>query len=203
MPLLFLIRHGTTQWNAEARIQGHANCPLNEAGRAQSQCVVRALAQHPIQAVYSSDLERAFETARAIAESHQVIPKTDRRLREASFGEWEGLTITEISNRWPAEAAAWRADSLHHRAPGGETLEAVQLRVGQVISAITNKFPEEAVAIVGHSGSLRAAVAYALGITPVVSRLLHFDNGSLTTLEYVHGRFSLRCLNDICHLRRV
>ena len=203
MTFIYLVRHGETLWNVEGRIQGHGDSPLTDAGRAQAQQVAHALARMPLQAIYTSDLTRAAETGDAIAAPHALTPRRDPRLREVFFGVWEGLLLEQITEGWPREAAAWRTDSLHHRPPGGETLEAVQARIAASLTEIVVAFPEGAVAVVGHGGSLRAAVAAALDTTPAVSRHLQFDNGSLTTLEYSRDRFMLRCLNDTCHLREL
>jgi len=203
MTTLYLIRHGETQWNVEGRIQGHSNCPLNANGYAQARRVAQLMANFSLQAIYTSDLDRAIETAAVIADCHPPLtPRSDARLREVFFGEWEGLTAEQVTAGWPREAAAWRADSLRHRPPGGETLETVQIRVSQAIANIITEYPRGEVAIVGHSGSLRAVVAYALTATPSVSRHFIFDNCSLSTIEHSNDRFSLVGINDHCHLNR-
>ncbi|HEX2948833.1 MAG TPA: histidine phosphatase family protein [Armatimonadota bacterium] len=202
MTTLYLIRHGETVWNADGRFQGHQNSPLNDVGRAQAQMVAQAMATYQLDAIYTSDLDRAAETAEAVAVLHQRTPVKDIRLREACFGEWEGYTMTEITERWPEVVTAWRADSLRTRPPGGETLEIVQQRVTAVVDEIVSNSPDGKVAIVGHGGSMRAVVALALGADLSIFRHLRLDNCSISTIQVMNGHYSLVHLNDICHLRQ-
>ena len=200
MTTLYLIRHGETTWNADGRFQGHSNSPLNDVGRAQAVLVARAFDDVAFHAVYASDLERAADTASEIARRHELLINTDARLREASFGEWEGLTLEEVSARWPDVVAAWRADSLHTRAPGGETLEQVQARVLLALQDIRSQHPDGDVAIVGHGGSVRAIIAHVLNADLSIFRRLRIDNCSINIVQITPERSSLIRLNDICHL---
>lgn len=197
---LYLIRHGETVWNADGRFQGHQNSPLNDSGYQQAYIVARAVSTYPIAAIYTSDLDRAAETAEIVAAPHGLSPVRDARLREACFGEWEGLTLTQISERWPDLIAAWRADSLRTRPPGGETLEQVQARVVMLLDDIVTRHPDEHVALVAHGGSLRAVVAHALSADLSIFRRLRLDNCSLSTIQITDGQYALVNLNDICHL---
>jgi len=200
MTTLYLIRHGETAWNAEGRFQGHRNTPLNEVGIQQAHHVARELAHYSLDAIFTSDLARAAQTAEIIAAHHAAPVIADRRLREAYFGEWEGLTLDEITTRWPDILAAWRQDSLHTRPPGGETLEQVQLRVVELLMELLSRYPDEHVAIVAHGGALRAIIAYALVADLSIFRRLRLDNCSITTITVRDGEFSLIQMNDICHL---
>src|SRR5512144_516062 len=102
------IRHGETAWNVDTRIQGQLDIPLNDTGRWQAERLGRAVADEPITAVYSSDLQRALETAQAVARACERDIVTDTGLRERHFGEFEGFTWKEIEERWPAESERWR-----------------------------------------------------------------------------------------------
>ena len=105
---ILAIRHGETPWNVDTRIQGHIDIGLNAHGQWQAQQVARALAEEPIAHVYSSDLQRAHDTARAIADVHGLTPTTTAGLRERGFGHFEGKTWAEIETLWPEDAQRWR-----------------------------------------------------------------------------------------------
>lgn len=198
--MLYLIRHGETAWNADGRFQGQQNTPLNEAGRTQARITARALADQHFDALYTSDLARAAQTAELIAAPHGLPSCPDDRLREVSFGEWEGLALPEIAVRWPELIAAWRADLLRTRPPGGETLEELQTRINAAVRDIHRRLPDGHVAIVAHGGSLRAIVTLALGADLSMFRRLRLDNCSLSMVKVDSEQCSLVLLNDICHL---
>ena len=121
-----LVRHGETTWNAEQRIQGQLDAELSPLGREQARRVARHLSPEPFAAIYSSDLSRARETAAVVAAQIGVAVQLERGFREASFGEWEGLTVAEIRARFPEEYRLWRQDAISHRPQGGETIQALQ-----------------------------------------------------------------------------
>ncbi len=105
---VLVVRHGETAWNAELRIQGHTDIALNPRGQWQAQQLVRALADETLHAVYSSDLQRAHDTARPAAEAAGLAVQHHPGLRERGFGHFEGLTFAEIDGRWPEDARRWR-----------------------------------------------------------------------------------------------
>ena len=106
------VRHGETAWNVDTRLQGHQDIALNATGRWQAECVARALADEGIVAIYTSDLQRAFDTAQAISRVIGVPVVSDRRLRERAFGGFETLTHADIESRWPEPARRWRQGNL-------------------------------------------------------------------------------------------
>ena len=199
--MLYLVRHGETSWNADGRFQGQQDSPLSEIGRIQAQATATALAPLPLDAVFTSDLARAAETATAIAAPRALTPIPDARLREAHFGEWEGLTLDDVARCWPEALAAWRADSLNNRPPGGEGIAQVYQRVMSMTQEVLTRYPEGAVAIVGHGGSLRAIVVFVLEAALTVYRRIRLDNCSITSISVREDRFVLLSLNDTCHLR--
>jgi probable phosphoglycerate mutase len=148
-----LVRHGETDWNFERRVQGHADRPLNETGRAQARALADELAGEPIDAVYSSDLVRAHETARIVAErlGLDVIALPD--LREKHFGTWEGLTDREILARFPDARRGHWGDA--------ETTEDVARRVLGALRRIAQTHPKGRVLVVAHGGPVRAALIHS------------------------------------------
>ncbi len=154
MTELLLVRHGETAWNAERRWQGHADPPLNERGRAQAEELAERLACERVDAVYTSDLRRARETADVLAARLGLEPVEDSGLREVDVGEWSGLTYDEIAERWPG-AERWQV---------GEAPEAMAERVVAAARRIAAAHPGERVLVVSHGGPIRALFAAAAGL---------------------------------------
>jgi probable phosphoglycerate mutase len=152
MTTILLARHGETDWNVERRVQGHSDTPLNETGRAQARALADALAREPIEAVYSSDLLRAHETARIVAEGRGLEVTAIRDLRERHFGTWEGLTDDEIFARYPeASTGSWG---------DGETREEMATRIFEALQRIAETHPDGHVLVVSHGGPLRAVLLH-------------------------------------------
>jgi probable phosphoglycerate mutase len=149
---LLLARHGETDWNAELRIQGSSDIELNELGRRQAQFLAQELTDVELDAIYSSDLSRARATAAAVAATHGLEVSLDPRLRERSFGSWEGLTREDIS--------AFPAGSRHD----GESDDDVRLRVLAAVEEIAASHRGQQVLIVSHGGALNTLWHHALGV---------------------------------------
>jgi len=198
---VFLIRHGVTAWNTDRRIQGHRDIPLSEEGRRQAARVAEALAGEPLAAVYSSDLSRALQTGEVVAAPHgvPVIPEPD--LREARFGEWEGLDEGQISAAYPEEYRLWREDSFLHRPPGGETIQETQARVAPVYERVLAAHAGQTVALVAHGGPIKALVLYAIGAPLAVYPRLRMRNASVSLIEVGERGPVLALYNQVCQLR--
>ena len=151
---ILLARHGETDWNREGRWQGHADQPLNDLGREQASLLAGRLAAEPPHGLYSSDFARARETAEIVASALGLSVRLEPRLREVDVGEWSGLTMDEVSRRYP--------DAVRRRGEGetgwesGESYEAMGLRVLQALDAIAGAHPDERILVVTHGGPMRA-----------------------------------------------
>ena len=199
---LYLVRHGVTVWNREARWQGHTDVPLSTEGIDQAKRLAMRLQEEEIAAIWSSDLARARHTAELIAEPHALTVETTPLLRETMLGEWEGLTIDEIIARGDKELWTMvRRDSLANRPPGAERLEAVWDRLMQVKDSIREKHARGQVVVVGHGGSLRALLCNALGAGVSSMTHLQLDNASVSAVEYTEHRSVVRWVNDTLHLK--
>ena len=152
---ILLVRHGETDWNAERRVQGTTDRPLNDTGRAQARALADRLAEVPLAAVYSSDLSRALETARAVADTRDLRVTPDPRLRERDFGTWEGMTDLEILERFPEASTGPWGDA--------ETRSELELRVLAALRRISERHTGETVLVVTHGGPLRAMLAHVSG----------------------------------------
>jgi broad specificity phosphatase PhoE len=150
MTRLILLRHGETDWNVEGRWQGQIDTPLNARGLIQAAEAARSLDHIPIAAIYSSDLRRAFETASQVASIKGLPVHTDARLRELHQGEWQGMLVSEIKNRY-TERLRQRTKNPHMVSPpGGESVQQVANRVLPCVSEIIKKHPQDSVLIVTH-----------------------------------------------------
>lgn len=163
MTTILLARHGETDWNRENRFQGHADPPLNETGRGQAAELAAALAAEPLAAVYSSPLQRAFETARTVAAAHSLEPVAVDALREVDVGSWQGLTRAEIEQRFPERFVRWLA--YEQGWEDGESYEEMGHRVIAGLLEIAAAHEGERILAVSHGGPIRAAYALADGIT--------------------------------------
>lgn len=150
MTRLILIRHGETDWNIEGRWQGQSDVPLNARGMQQAHEVGHKLANKGIQAIYSSDLSRAQDTAQVLAELTGLPVQTDPRLREIHQGVWEGMLVTEIEAKYASLLSERNKDPLTIAPPGGETASQVKARLLKALREITQQHPDEKVAIVTH-----------------------------------------------------
>ncbi|HUK95572.1 MAG TPA: histidine phosphatase family protein [Gaiellaceae bacterium] len=187
MTTLLLVRHGETDWNRDERFQGQADPPLNQTGRSQAVDLSVLLAADPLSAVYTSPLQRAFETAEIIAAAHGLEPSTVEALREMYDGSWEGLTRAEVEERFPHEYARWLE---HRRGPGdGESYDGLCGRVVPAILEIAAAHPNGRVLAVTHAGPIRATLAHADGISYEEARKRGpaIENGSLVELAIEDG----------------
>jgi broad specificity phosphatase PhoE len=158
---LLLVRHGETDWNRDARWQGHSDTPLNELGRGQARELAESL--DGVDAIYSSDLARARETAEILGERLGVEVRLDERLRERSFGAWEGLTMDEIERRFREAHDRWRSGE-GFGAEDAESFKEFAARVLSFIEDVLGGHPEETVLVVAHGGSIRVMHALASGL---------------------------------------
>jgi broad specificity phosphatase PhoE len=165
---LLLVRHGETDWNAEGRLQGHTDRPLNDFGRRQAAALAERLADDGVDAVYASDLARARETAEILADRLGLPVVTDPDLRERNWGNWEGLTGSE-------------RDRVEY---AGEEREAHGERVIRAVRRIAEQHPGERIVIVTHGGSLRRIQVAAYGMAlPVI------ENCSVWPVAHEDGTF--------------
>jgi broad specificity phosphatase PhoE len=190
---IFLARHGQSDWNAARRWQGHADRPLTEAGRAQAEALAERLEEIDVDAVYSSDLRRAHETAEAVARRRGLAVEALRDLREVDVGSWSGLTRTEAEERFPEAFRRWLEGG-----PGwedGETYEEMSARIERAVRAIAAEHPDGRVLVVSHGGPIRAVHALALGLDVHTYRRIRpvEPNARLSAVCIENGRFTELC----------
>ncbi len=203
MPVLLLVRHGETAWNAEHRWQGHHDAPLNDVGTAEAQAVASRVALDRPAALYSSDLRRARETAEEVAQRAGLEPVFDARWREVDVGEWLGLTPEEVAARYPDGYRRWLAGGTGWSE--GETYAQMAKRglagARDIVARHTGS--EAPIVIVTHGGVIRALVLHILGLPLEARRFL--GTGPTSTITEVDARapdWRLRSFNDAGHRPR-
>jgi probable phosphoglycerate mutase len=176
-----LVRHGATEWNADKRAQGQADVALSKKGREQARETARRLAELPVDAVYSSDLSRAVETAEAIAAVHGLDVAMDPAFREIDQGEWTGLPVAEIQQRWPE---LWGSARHYSARPGGESPQQVRRRALEGLRRVVERHPHGTVVIASHGGTIRWLSAEVLRYDDRASaRLRGLSNGGVVSFE--------------------
>lgn len=197
---LFLVRHGVTPYNLQARYTGQADIPLSLLGVRQAEAVGLRLASEHIDAIISSDLQRARITAQAIAQHHDLPVLEDTDLRENGLGVWEGLTYAEVRARNPALLARWHVEP--DVAPaGGETMFQVGERVERTLARWQDLYPEGTVVWSTHGGFIGVTLCYLLGLDLTHRRQFRFGNTSITEVDFSRGYPELLYVNETAHIR--
>jgi len=195
---LVLVRHAESAGNTGGTIQGWTDMPLTDAGREQAQAVARRFAALPVAAVYSSPLSRALHTAEAIAEASGQSVVTLDDLRERFYGEAQGLSWLEASERWPARAAHDRDWAT--AVPQAESLAALRLRGVTAVSALMDRHVDDLAVCVSHGGTLVQIIAHLFGLPEDTWPRIRMSNTSVTVVEGPASAPLIRTLNDVCHL---
>jgi 2,3-bisphosphoglycerate-dependent phosphoglycerate mutase len=199
---IIAIRHGETAWNVQTRVQGQLDVPLNDTGRWQAQRLRHAVAHEALAAVYSSDLQRASETAFSVASAAGVPVRTDRELRERAFGIFEGHTFKEIEQRWPDESLRWRQRDPDFGPDGGETLRSFYARCVDAASRLAAAHPGQTIALVAHGGVMDCLYRAATRIELTAARTWQLGNASVNRLLFTPAGFTLVGWSDTSHIDR-
>ncbi len=194
------IRHGETAWNVDTRIQGQLDIGLNAKGRWQAERAGAALAGEQIDAVYSSDLWRAYDTALSVAKPHGLPIHTDEALRERGFGEFEGKTFVEIETALPAQALLWRQRAPDFAPAGGESLLIFRERVTQYIQALAVQNAGKHIVVVSHGGVMDVLYRAATGLDLQAPRSWQLTNAAVNRLLWNGEHLTLVGWGDTSHI---
>ena len=197
---IYLIRHGETRWNREERVQGATDVPLNENGVRQARCLEKALSGITLDAVYSSPLKRAFDTAHLLAGDRHLPVQVLPELTEVGFGLWEGKTIPEIIAMDPEKFDRWKAKPTEELPEGGESHESIHERVQRAVDRIASGLGETC-AVISHGG-IQVYLAEYLLRKEAEKRDIRMKNASITLVDYEpeSGRGKLVFMDDTSHL---
>jgi probable phosphoglycerate mutase len=188
MPTIFyLFRHGETDWNTEKRFMGQSDIPLNDVGKQQAKRLAERVKELSLAALYSSDLQRAKETAEVIVRQlpYKLDIRYDSRLREINGGLCEGLRVSEMKEQFPSWWEENEKDNYAARFPEGENVYDLLHRVTTTLEEISRIYPEnQRVGIVTHGGVITAVVAYILDVPYDKRDRITVDNCGITTIEW-------------------
>jgi len=201
---ILLIRHGETDWNVERRLQGHCDIALNAEGARQAAALAVVLRDEALDAIFSSDLQRAHDTAQAIATVRGMTVQTDPGLRERCFGAFEGLIHSEISERYPADFLAWKQRDLDARYTAGErraeTLREFAARALSSVTRLAGMQGHRRIAVVTHGGVLDTLYRHAYDLGYEHARNFDVLNASINRLKWDGDRFHVLHWADVTHL---
>ena len=200
---LTVVRHGETVWNALGRQQGHLNSDLTELGIAQARAVAEALSGECFDALYSSDLGRAVQTAVVIAERLGLEIVTDVRLRERNLGVMQGLTMEQFQQRCPREYELFRQGNPDYCIPEGESARQRCERAVACGDELARRHAGQRVLIVTHGGVLQSFFRHTMGMDLAAPRCFSLFNASVNAFSVGEGGWTLNVWGDVRHLRRL
>ncbi len=198
MARIILVRHGKTDWNRELRIQGgSSDTSLNDEGRQQAENMALRLSQRSIQAIYSSPLKRALETAESIARPHNIEVVVEKSLREIEAGKLEGATSAELGRRF---SELLTRDGVSYRIPGGESLADLQQRSWGFIQQINRKNTDGELVVVSHYFAILTIICSALMLPLSYITRFRLSTGSISIINLDEEEARLELFNDTGHL---
>jgi alpha-ribazole phosphatase len=193
---LVCVRHGRTNWNLAGRFQGQTDVPLDDEGRAQARALASFLQTLSFDYAVASDRARARETAEIITQGRKLALVRDAGWREMQFGQWEGLTWSEITARWPEIDRNTQTMPKFYTPEGGESFEALCVRITAAAERASAGAPDGRVLIVTHAGPLHALLRVLEGATQSEALQVRFVPASVTRFSQVEGRWRLDSLNQ-------
>ena len=198
---LYLIRHGETEWNRGGRYQGWTDIELSDEGKEQAALLAKRFEYMPLDAIYVSPLKRAIATAEPIAVQKGLPMITDEHFKEINFGEWEGHTVTELTEKYGKPYTDFFENPFAHTMPGEGSFHKVGERSLAGIQEIIKKHRGQRVAIVSHGGLLRVLMIKLLGLDLNMYRRMWLTNTSISMIDITpEDQMFLMTLNDKAHL---
>jgi broad specificity phosphatase PhoE len=203
MTQVYLIRHGTTEWNQEEIFRGRADCPLNDTGRAEARAVAAYLKGVEIEKIYTSPLSRAAETAETIAATRGLRIVPDPAFIDLDFGEWQGRPLKEVREKYAELYRTWRVRPQEVTFPGGENLGRVRARSWEGLLRVVRETQDKTALIVSHRVITKVLLCAALGLDDSHFWQIRQDTTAINRLEFARGRFVVSLINDTCHLKTI
>lgn len=198
---LIVVRHGESEWNKIGRYQGQFDAPLSDLGRQQANALARRLKNERLDAIYASPLQRATDTARAIAEFHPEVPfHSEPALLEIHHGDWQGLYNVEVRERYAIDLEEWKQHPTRSQMPNGESFSNILKRVLDLKEALERDHANETVLVSTHDVVVKILVADALGMNMDRINRIWVTNASISVIEYGHDLPYLISLSEACHL---
>jgi len=199
---LILARHGETLWNVEKVFRGRADVNLDEVGIKQAELLGKYLSNWELEAIYTSPLKRALDTANIIARYQKVAVRIAEGLTDFDYGEWQSLPEQEVKRLYPALLNEWHNNPGKVKTPGGESLEDVRRRAVEVVNGILSRHQGN-VLLVSHRVVIKVLICYLLGLHNSHFWNIRQDVCGITIFNYLDGRFVLIRHNDTSHLQEL
>ena len=202
MAKLILARHGETVWNIEKIYRGRADVNLDEMGIKQAELLGKCLGNLELEAIYSSPLRRAMDTANIVARYQKISAHITEGLVDFDYGEWQSLPEQEAKMLYPTLHNEWHNTPHKVKMPGGESLEDVRRRAIEVVNDVLAKY-QGSVVLVSHRVVNKVLICFLLGLDNSYFWNIKQDVGGITIFDYVDGRFVLTRQNDTSHLKEL
>jgi broad specificity phosphatase PhoE len=200
---IILIRHGETDWNTEQIFRGRIDVPLNQLGLSQAEAVGLSLKNRTIDALHSSPLKRAFETAKMLAKGRNLEIISEDGFIDINFGLWQGIPHQKVKEDFKDLYARWISKPHTVTFPEGESLEEVKDRSEKALDTIIKSNPGKTVGIVSHRVVNKVLLCAVLGLDLSHFWYIRQDTCAVNSFEHKEGNYYLSCLNDTCHLKNV
>jgi len=198
---IYLVRHGQTAWNKEEVFRGRTDIPLDETGLREAELAAEYFRPIHLQAIYSSPLSRARQTAQKIAQFHALDVQPLDGIIDMSFGSWEGRSLREVEERDEAHFRQWREQPHLVKLPGGETLDEVRARAMAALGEVISEHPERTVVLVSHRVINKVLLCGILGLDNSHFWQIAQDTTAINLIQYRNGRYILSLMNEACHLK--
>ena len=198
---LYLVRHGQTAWNKEEVFRGRTDIPLDETGLKEAELAGEYFKALDIEAIHSSPLSRAWQTAQKIAQFHPLDVQPLDGLLDMSFGSWEGHSLKEVKETDGERYRQWREEPHLLKLPGGETLAEVRARAMSALEKAIRKHPEKTVILVSHRVINKVLICGILGLDNSHFWQIHQDTTAINLIQHRNGKYILSLMNETCHLK--
>ncbi len=202
MAKLILARHGETVWNVEKIYRGRTDVNLDEVGIKQAELLGKYLSNWKLEAIYSSPIKRALDTANIVARYQKIGVHVAEGLIDFDYGEWQSLPEQEVQRLYPALLNEWHNNPHKVKMPGGESLEDVRRRAIEVVNDVLSKY-QGSIVLVSHRVVIKVLICSLLGLDNSHFWNINQDVGGITVFNYVDGRFILTKHNDTSYLREL
>jgi broad specificity phosphatase PhoE len=201
---IILVRHGQTEWNRIERFRGRADIPLNETGLAQARAVAEALVKRSNPAaIYASPLGRCIQTAEPIAAKTGLEIQPLAGIIDIDYGDWQGFTPAEVEERYPDLHHAWMKAPQTVTIPHGESLDQVRARAFSALEDAAKRHLGQSIVLVSHKVICKVLTCAVLGLDNSHFWRIEQDNGAMNIFEWRNGVYTVKLVNDTCHVAGV
>jgi broad specificity phosphatase PhoE len=201
MTHIYLVRHGQTAWNKEEVFRGRADVPLNEEGLREASLAAEYFREMEVQAIYSSPLSRAWQTAQKIGDvvRREITPLDG--INDMRFGTWEGQSLRDVQHHDGERYTQWREAPHLVKIPGGESLDEVRVRAMAALEDVVRSHAGTSVILVSHRVINKVLICGILGLDNSHFWQIGQDTTAINLIQHRHGRYILSLMNESCHLK--